>query len=249
MENETETAAAELAGATCTECGGTWYGNVPTDNKDYICEGCISKRLEAERRRAYSERRRAELQRRKQAIETPEGQLDAGIPAQYFGADFCDFGTLGEEVAEWYRDRKGVVLLYGPCGTGKTRMIFALQRRAYTDMLAVESWRATELVRELQACSMESIRAEQAFVNKLGTTGRIVVIDDLGAGKLSEFSVGGLGDIIDQRVTWDRPLCVATNLSPKQLSEQVSDRIASRLCDGLKLQFKGDDHRLTGGTK
>lgn len=80
---------------------------------------------------------------------------------------------------------------------------------------------------------------------------RMLVIDDLGAERSSEWSMDLLYDEINARYNDANPaypLVVTSNLTPSQLRDKMDDRIVSRLIEmcgkhGI-VKFEGDDRRL-----
>jgi DNA replication protein DnaC len=59
----------------------------------------------------------------------------------------------------------------------------------------------------------------------------LLVIDDLGAEKPSEWTQERLYSVIDHRYANCMPLLVTGNIPPRQLAEQTGDRVASRLAE------------------
>jgi DNA replication protein DnaC len=75
-------------------------------------------------------------------------------------------------------------------------------------------------------------------------TDDLLVIDDLGAEKGTEWVVEQLYRIVDYRYRMCLPLVVTTNLSGREIRDRFGDRILSRLveaCTAVKLT--GDDKR------
>lgn len=73
----------------------------------------------------------------------------------------------------------------------------------------------------------------------------LLILDDLGGEKVSEFSVQELFALINYRMSHRLPLVVSTNLSWTDLEEAYTARIASRLMGAsLVLKLDGEDIRL-----
>lgn len=90
----------------------------------------------------------------------------------------------------------------------------------------------------------KSESTEQEIVHKYSLVD-MLVLDDLGAEKSSEFSIQSLYLIIDQRYSEMRPTIITSNLSLRGVSEKVGDRIASRIAGMCKvIELKGKDRRL-----
>jgi DNA replication protein DnaC len=74
---------------------------------------------------------------------------------------------------------------------------------------------------------------------------RLLVLDDLGAEKTSEWSLQTLYTIIDRRYREERQTIITSNLSLDELASQVDDRIASRLSELCRVvRLAGEDRRV-----
>ncbi len=76
---------------------------------------------------------------------------------------------------------------------------------------------------------------------------RLLILDDLGAEKPTEWVRERMYEIVNQRYEWMRPIIVTSNLSPAQLAKQVGQRVASRLMEMCEVvELDGRDRRLNG---
>lgn len=72
----------------------------------------------------------------------------------------------------------------------------------------------------------------------------LIVLDDLGAEKVTEFVAQELFTIINHRINRMLPMIVSTNLTPAEIEESYGQRIASRLLFGFEaLPLRGEDVR------
>ena len=168
------------------------------------------------------------------------------IPPQYKGAVIADFPEHVEAVAEWMAsDLPGLMTLTGPCGTGKTRMLYAIAQQCHDPMgwdvptLVVKVQRAATLIPD-GAYSFH----ERRIIDRLIAHNRRVLLDDLGAEKTTDFVLQELYRLISRRELWGKPTLFTTNLDLDTLGKKLDDRIASRLAGGIVLEFGGKDHRL-----
>lgn len=73
----------------------------------------------------------------------------------------------------------------------------------------------------------------------------VLAIDDLGAEKVTDWSIQILYLLIDRRYRNEKTTLITSNLSLSEISELVCDRIASRIAEMCHIiNFKGDDRRL-----
>ena len=168
------------------------------------------------------------------------------VPPQYRDAAIADFPEHEQAVAEWLASEvPGLMTLTGPCGTGKTRMMYAIAHKCQDARL----WDVPTLVVKVQRGAtliddgVYNIH-ERRIIDELIAHDRRVLMDDLGAEKTTDFVLQELYRLISQRELWDKPTLFTTNLDLDTLGKKLDDRIASRLAGGIVLEFGGDDHRL-----
>lgn len=131
------------------------------------------------------------------------------------------------------------LFLCGPTGCGKTHLATALIRQQDYGRV----WRATEILRRLRRC--ESASQEEEFIAALASLP--IVVDDLGAEKLTEFAATTFWEIFDRRWLADiGGLIVTSNLAPDHLAKKFGDdRIVSRLAGMCQIiALSGPDGRL-----
>nr|UVX89553.1 MAG: DnaA protein [Bacteriophage sp.] len=134
------------------------------------------------------------------------------------------------------------LLLCGQVGTGKSFLAAAI---------------ANELINQGTPCLMtnfsriisrisEKFGGDQKYLDDLNRFD-LLIIDDLGAERDSEFTWEKVMDVIDARYRAGLPLIITTNLSMRQLSDQSDirrQRIYSRLREMcVFLEVKGTDRR------
>lgn len=133
-----------------------------------------------------------------------------------------------KEVAIKYRPDKQNLFLWGPCGTGKSHIAIAiLQEWAVAMRGSVGYERMTELMRFIRGMRGAE---EVDFIESLAAR-RLLVIDDLGVGRGTEFMLSVVYEIIEARSHRGRAgLIITSNLSPESLSEKFGDdRLSSRI--------------------
>ena len=73
---------------------------------------------------------------------------------------------------------------------------------------------------------------------------RFLILDDLGAGSLSDHERRFTHDLLDRRINRNRRTVVTSNWTLEQIAERMDDRIASRLGSFTQLELRGRDRRL-----
>jgi len=179
-------------------------------------------------------------------IDTPQGQHRLGIPPQYHGASLDDFNPhVGNMLMAFLVDSVGGLLtISGPCGIGKTRLLYACARNLQANGLAWRKLSVPQLVIHLQALSGDSMSNAELEIQELQDFQGLLMLDDLGAEKTTDFVVQSLYVILASREEWRRSTIITTNLELDGIAKRFSNRIASRLAGGRQLVLSGRDRRL-----
>ncbi|GAB3656595.1 P-loop NTPase family protein [Glycomyces tarimensis] len=138
------------------------------------------------------------------------------------------------------------LILAGSVGTGKTHQGLGALR------LAAESGRALRFEVGTASDFYASLRPRDKHdteaVMARWRTADVVMLDDLGAAKLTEWAEEQTYRLINHRYETDAPSIITTNVTPARFSEVLGDRIASRLAEaaaGHLVALVGDDRRRT----
>jgi DNA replication protein DnaC len=151
------------------------------------------------------------------------------------------------------------VYVFGPCGTGKTHFAVGVLCEWYADVIttwyyAAERTRAhkrgafvsmTSLLLDIKQGYNGNKHSERELLRGLREID-LLLIDDLGAERLTDWSRAIISDLIAMRHSDMRPLIVTSNLDLDGISAAIDDRVSSRLaemCEIVKLD--GTDYRVT----
>lgn len=151
-----------------------------------------------------------------------------------------------ERFEEFYRQNKGL-LLYGPCGTGKTFAAIcaanALLEKGYT-VLCTSTGRLVNRI--------GGTFEKEEYINSLNAF-KLLVIDDLGAERCTETAQQAIYDVIDARYRSGKPVIITTNLTGPELEnpkdsagrpDAAKKRIYSRLMEMCHpMEVTGADRR------
>lgn len=137
------------------------------------------------------------------------------------------------------------LLLLGRVGVGKTHQAIGVYRRLLKLGL-VHSGRITTSadmyasLRPRHMVDSEEVFREYAFCG-------LLVIDDVGASKVSEFTEEVTYRVINARYERVYPTIVTSNALPADLPGLVGQRVASRLVEMCsRVSLKGPDRRVSG---
>jgi DNA replication protein DnaC len=134
------------------------------------------------------------------------------------------------------------LLLLGPTGVGKTHQAYGVLRYlAAADTHT--SWKATSAADMYAALRpRHGVDSETEFRKYAHT--QLLMIDDLGAAKPSEWTEEINFRLVNHRYENRLPTIITSNVLPKQLTERVGERVASRLV-GMsdRIVIRGTDRR------
>lgn len=179
-------------------------------------------------------------------VEQAQKVLSARIPAR-FAAATADYPAVDGWVRHYLTDPASVpsLVLTGPTGVGKTHQCWGALRRIVEGRARAGygvRWRFTthpELNDELRP------KPDGSHASALDRylEAELLVLDDLGAGKQTDWTGDSLHRLVDHRWAHQKVTLYSTNLTRKQLIEAVGDRVVSRLADAEHVAIKGGDRR------
>ena len=161
----------------------------------------------------------------------------SGVPAAYHG---CIRTNWSGDWPVKEKAERGMTLIWGPVGTGKTHLATALLAMFLVNSGRSGLWiSSTELINSLRK------EARGETVTRIGNieTVPFLVLDDFPTDHLTEFALGTLTALISYRFDRQLDTVVTTNLSPSQIAE-LSHRAASRLCSDRIIKLEGKDQRV-----
>lgn len=179
---------------------------------------------------------------------------DAGIPARYRGIRFeprnaqCrDLVGMALRFVAHFSDtgteRTGLFLT-GPPGCGKSHLAAGI-----ATLLAakkVVQWHNSPdlLARIRDTFDDDAAESEREFIERVCAPD-LLVIDDLGAEKVTDFVLDRFYRIVNRRYEACRPIIVTSNYTISQLDARIGPRIVSRICGMCKIvdKFPKEDQR------
>jgi DNA replication protein DnaC len=223
------------------------------------CELCARERAARQTKDQEAEQtRREEL--KKVRAEHPERWM-GGIPRRYLNYAFDNF-TGGDMVKKICRNfvaeypNVDSLLFSGPPGCGKTHLAMATCRALIAEMKVnnrgehdddgrrdISFTTVPELLLEIRRTfGQTAVESEDDVINKYAQV-NLLILDDLGAEKASEFAIQALYLLIDRRNRDLKPTIITTNLTLSEIENRLNGRIASRLAEMTVVKINMPDHR------
>jgi DNA replication protein DnaC len=188
------------------------------------------------------------------------------IPKRYLDKTIENFDG-GKELIE--KSIKAIisgesVFIGGKCGVGKTHLSVGLLKKwakehtiKFINEKNVDSatffshncfhpefLASVDLFFELKSTFNSNTTDEMDVIKKYVET-PLLVIDDVGAEKVSDWSRQMFYLLIDRRYRNMKPTIITSNLSLQQIAELIDERISSRICEmGIVTELTGRDRRV-----
>jgi DNA replication protein DnaC len=210
-----------------------------------LCDGC--KADDEKRELEEDERRRSELldklagrKMRDWSLDTYPGDTEAVV--------------VRLEALDWldgYRaDGRSNLIIHGDVGVGKTGIAWALLRDVIEkDEIPAAGYGFINFRDYLE--EMKRAFGTNTEPDRRAHTRRLLVLDDLGAERPTDFARNELAALVEHRYQNELPTIVTSNYAPSELARRlghddpiVGQRIVSRLVENsVRINARGDDRR------
>jgi len=124
-----------------------------------------------------------------------------------------------------------ILVIRGPRGTGKTHLMEAVGRELIARDTTVRYERVPALLSRIRSSYDRSYPEVAEDDMRRCHLAQLLMLDDLGSEKSSEWVQEKIFELIDERYGTGRLLIVSTNDSYSSLSNNLGERVASRLFD------------------
>lgn len=158
-----------------------------------------------------------------------QNRWQARLPAMYAGANLSDLDagadTPGEarKVLTWLVNEGSLTLvLAGPVGVGKTHAAYAIGNTAVARGIWTEAWTVTDLLEALRPGGDPAVARDVARCD-------LLVLDDLGVSKVTDWAVDQVTSLMDTRIREGRRQIITTNAPYEVITEEWGHRLADRL--------------------
>lgn len=178
------------------------------------------------------------------------------VPIRYIDCSFDNFFGQPKLVSRLKKHAQLKPLpglfLSGKCGCGKTHLATAILRELIINGRDIEKSIRFISTPEIYLAIRESYDktgvSEREVINEYADLD-LLLLDDLGAEKVSEWSIATLSLIIDRRYRELKPTIITSNLTLDDIENNIDARIASRLNDGIIIEIDLPDYRKINRNK
>lgn len=143
--------------------------------------------------------------------------------------------------AERFNGMGGGIFMMGATGLGKTHLSLAIANELIKKGFSVVYNSVPELVRKLNS---EQFGKAEGDTMQIINDCDLLILDDLGAEHSTEYSASLVYQLLNSRLSRNKPIIANTNLNMNEIKERYQDRIWSRLFSMRVLLFYGTDNRL-----
>lgn len=168
------------------------------------------------------------------------------IPERYSEAKYEDVPESIRTLVKAMRESKRGIYIHGGVGSGKTHIAYAVARK-WNEVTgrAPHFWNTTELMQEIKDDFDRDAYSKKHTLENLMTTESLIVLDDIGVEKVSDWVLERFYLLVNRRYNEMRPIIFTSNYTPADLADKIGERTVSRiveLCEVVKVD--GIDRRL-----
>lgn len=148
-------------------------------------------------------------------------------------------------IRNFEKDNDTNLLFYGDPGSGKTFMSSYIAKEILDKGYVViyqTAFKMFEIIEQYKFTNSDKHLSGSDYENLFDCD--LLIIDDLGTELTNSFTISELFIILNTRLLSSKKTIISTNLKPKQLGENYTERIFSRIFDKFQMiKFIGEDLR------
>lgn len=215
------------------------------------CPEAVEYAKEEERLRIENERKQKELEEQQRAAEAEKRKINelfgnSGMSKRALQCRFNEYQKTAEnsnalktfwnyakDFDEISQDKKNGVFITGECGVGKSHLAFATANYLIKKGHSVIAMTMIDLLLKIKSSFNGGKQTEEEIL-KIYEDCDLLIIDDLGKEKPTEWALQMIYSIVDRRYNALKPIVVTTNFNAEELIKKLGDNsIANAIVDRL----------------
>lgn len=162
------------------------------------------------------------------------------IPKRFKEKTLENYKNLPEKVNEYLKKPESLILS-GNSGNGKTHIAIGIYKKLAELGKTIHFIPAVEMFYYIRESVKENIDSKIDFY----TSFDYLIIDDLGAGKITDWVKEIFYLIIDRLYRYMKNVIITTNMNADEMSKSFDYRIVSRMLEmGMVIKFGSNDYRI-----
>jgi DNA replication protein DnaC len=188
------------------------------------------------------------------------GWIDGGTPKAYRECTFENYhgnDKLIKDLQRFIGASWDGIVLRGNTGCGKTHLAIAIARQIPTEPIKMRGgWdvapgsvftTAPELLLKIRSAFRDDAKQSEEQLIEYYSGCELLILDDLGSEKTSEFAITTLYIILDRRIRENLKTIITTNLLQSEIEATFGARIASRMSAMENIKINMPDYRKKRG--
>lgn len=213
----------------------SWYTNTDEAPVPCMCDEMQEHRRQVtlEEIRKQEEERR-QIQQKRMESQILANKFMSGMPAKFKKRTFSTFKTTKEnerayKIAKGYAERfeqarekeKNGLIINGPVGTGKTHLAASIANHLLNTGASVVCMTAIDMLAKIRNQYNTEGGSDEDVIDQYKTAD-LLIIDDLGKEKATEWSASTIYSIVNARYENELPIVITSNYSPRELVDRLT---------------------------
>lgn len=169
------------------------------------------------------------------------------VPARFESAKWADVPADIKKHIDGIREHRKGLYVWGDVGTGKTHMVWGISKHFAEVGIKHKVINSTTLLADIKNDwdKRRQYAEYETTIDKLKDFRGVIIIDDIGAEKHSDWVAETFYTLINQRYEKMRPMIFTSNYSLDEMADRIGDRVCSRIVEMSKVvHISGNDRRL-----
>ena len=171
----------------------------------------------------------------------PEYLKSCGVNKLFLNVSYDNIESSIKNKIEKFQDN--ILFITGKPGVGKTHTAISIIVKKATEDIRVSRFvNLSSLMIDIRQAIKDD---EERYILQKYKKNVILILDDIGAEKISDYAASIMYHIIDYRYSQLLPTVITSNYNLDELSRLYNDRLTSRIASGIVIRMNGNDRRIS----